>query len=109
MTKEEKREMWRQRVEDCQGSGLSITAYCAREGIAIPSLYYWRKRFADREASPAEEMQSTGFLPVTLSPLRISSSSVEVQLLSGRSLKFSAPIDVQWLHTLVQVLERPCG
>ncbi|MGE0049854.1 MAG: hypothetical protein AB7T01_13110 [Acidithiobacillus sp.] len=34
---------------------------------------------------------------------------VEVQLLSGRRLKFSAPLDSAWLQALVQVLEGPCG
>ncbi len=36
-------------------------------------------------------------------------SPVEIHLLSGRSLKLTAPVDAGWLHTLVRVLESPCG
>jgi len=50
-----------------------------------------------------------GFLPVTLAPARTSVSPVEVHLLSGRSLKLTAPMDAGWLQTLVRVLEGPCG
>lgn len=109
MTKEEKREIWRRRVEDYPASGLTITAYCAQEGIAVPSFYYWRKRFADGEVSPAEDAHGAGFLPVTVTQARLVAPAIEVRLLSGRSLKLSAPVDGQWLHTLIQVLERPCG
>ncbi|MBU2725002.1 IS66 family insertion sequence element accessory protein TnpB, partial [Acidithiobacillus ferridurans] len=42
-------------------------------------------------------------------PARPSVSPVEVHLLSGRSLKLTAPMDAGWLQTLVQVLESPCG
>ncbi|OYV75812.1 MAG: transposase, partial [Acidithiobacillus ferrivorans] len=44
-----------------------------------------------------------------LAPVRPSVSPVEIHLLSGRSLKLTAPMDAGWLHTLVRVLESPCG
>ena len=50
-----------------------------------------------------------GFLPVTLAPVGPSVSLVEIMLLSGRSLKLTAPMDAGWLQTLVRVLESPCG
>ncbi|WP_348550401.1 IS66 family insertion sequence element accessory protein TnpB [Acidithiobacillus sp.] len=102
MTKKEKWEIWRKRVEDCPASGLTIPAYCAQEGISVPSFYYWRKRVADGEVSPAEKTHGAGFLPVTLTPVRLPAPAIEVRLLSGRSLKLSAPVDGQWLHTLIQ-------
>ncbi|MCR2831165.1 hypothetical protein NR402_12855 [Acidithiobacillus ferrooxidans] len=47
MTKDEKAAYWRQQVDGFQASGLSVKNYCAQEGIAVATLHYWRKRFAD--------------------------------------------------------------
>jgi hypothetical protein len=49
------------------------------------------------------------FLPVRLAPAGSIANSVEIRLLSGRSLKLTAPMDADWLRTLVQVLESSCG
>ena len=109
MTKNEKAAYWRQQVDGFQASGLSVKNYCAQEGIAVATLHYWRKRFADA-VEPRPIVHGTkGFLPVTLAPVRPSASPVEIMLLSGRSLKLTAPMDTGWLHTLVRVLENPCG
>ncbi len=69
ITKEEKREIWLKREEDCRASGLTIPAYCAPKGITVPSFYPWRKSVGDSEAPPAEETQVTEFLPVTWTPV----------------------------------------
>lgn len=109
MTKDEKAAKaayWRKQIEAFQTSDLSIKDYCAQKGIAVANWYYWRKRLA--EAQPMVR-GADGFLPVTLKPAALSTLPVEIHLLSGRSLKLSAPVDAGWLHTLVQVLESPCG
>ena len=109
MTKDEKTAYWRRQVDGFLVSGLSVKNYCAQEGIAVATLHYWRKRFAD-EVEPRPMVHGTkGFLPVTLSPVRPSVSPVEIMLLSGRSLKLTGPMDTGWLQTLVRVLENPCG
>jgi len=83
MTKGEKTAYWRQQVDGFQASGLSAKNYCAREGIAVATLHYWRKRFAD-VLEPWPMVHGTeGFLPVTLAPVRPSVSPVEIHLLSG--------------------------
>ena len=109
MTKDEKTAYWRQQVDGFQASGLSVKNYCAQEGIAVATLHYWRKRFADA-VKPRPMVHGTeGFLPVTLASVRPSIPPVEIHLLSGRSLKLTAPMDTGWLQTLVRVLESPCG
>ncbi|MDA8246765.1 hypothetical protein [Acidithiobacillus sp.] len=65
MTKDEKIAYWRQQVERFRASGLSVKNYCAQEGIAVATLHYWRKRFADA-VEPRPMFNGTeGFLPVT--------------------------------------------
>ena len=109
MTKDEKAAYWRHQVDGFQASGLSVKNYCAQEGIAVATLHYWRKRFAETVKPKPTVHGNEGFLAVTLAPVRPSVSPVEVCLLSGRSLKLTAPMDAGWLHTLVRVLESPCG
>ncbi|BBF63887.1 MULTISPECIES: IS66 family insertion sequence element accessory protein TnpA [Acidithiobacillus] len=109
MTKNEKAAYWRQQVDGFQASGLSVKNYCAQEGLAVATLHYWRKRFADAVEPRPIVHKTKGFLPVTLAPVRPSVSPVEIMLLSGRSLKLTGPMDTGWLQTLVRVLESPCG
>ena len=109
MTQDEKAAYWRQQVDGFQASGLSVKNYCTQEGIAVATLHYLRKRFADAAEPQSMVHKTDGFLPVTLAAVRPSVSPVEVHLLSGRSLKLTAPMDAGWLQTLVQVLESPCG
>ena len=109
MTKDEKAAYWRRQVDGFLVSGLSVKNYCAQEGIAVATLHYWRKRFADA-VEPRPMVHGTeGFLPVTLTTVQPSVPPVEIHLLSGRRLKLTAPMDVGWLQTLVRVLESPCG
>jgi len=110
MTKDEKAAYWRQQIDRFQASGLSVKNYCTREGIAVGTLHYWRKRFAVGAVEPRPMVHGTeGFLPVTVAPARPPVAPVEIHLLSGRRLKLTAPLDADWLHTLVRVLDSPCG
>ncbi|OYV80842.1 MAG: transposase [Acidithiobacillus ferrivorans] len=109
MTKEEKAAYWRQQVDGFQASGLSVKNYCAQEGIAVATLHYWRKRFAEAVKHQPMGTGTEGFLPVTLTTVQPCVPPVEIHLLSGRRLKLTAPMDAGWLHTLVRVLESPCG
>jgi hypothetical protein len=110
MTKEEKAAYWRQQVDLHRASGLSAKAYCAREGLAVATLHYWRKRFGiSRQAMAA--VPEENFVPIHLAPgpRMERNSTVEIHLLSGRRLQLSGWIDPSWLQNLVQVLEGPCG
>ncbi len=107
MTKEEKAVYWRQRIEEQSRSGLTIKEYCAREGLAVANLHYWRRRFLSREQDPLV-VGGEEFLPVTLTSVS-SGAPVEIRLCSGRSLHLRERIAISWLQTLVQVLEGSCG
>jgi hypothetical protein len=38
---------WREMVARQEESGLTVQAFCGREGIKSPSLYSWRSRMRD--------------------------------------------------------------
>ena len=61
-----------------QRSGLSVSKFCARHGIAVPSLYAWRRRLAVMPG--CVEAQVAG------APGTRSSGVIEIRLCGGRRL-----------------------
>ncbi len=41
-----KEELWRSRLCRFRSSGISVTRFCQREKVSVPSFYQWRKRLA---------------------------------------------------------------
>src|SRR5262245_7241702 len=37
-------DLWRQRLQRFERSGLSAVTFCAQEGVSAPSFYAWRRR-----------------------------------------------------------------
>ena len=105
----EKVEFWRQQLAGFAATGLSVKDYCAQQGISVANWYYWRKRLTQHSAPRELSVSGEEFLPVRLAEIASSMPTVEIQLLSGRRLKLSAPLDRAWLQSLVRVLEGPCG
>jgi len=68
-------QLWRMRLRRFQSSGMSVTRFCEREGVSVPSFYQWRKRLA---VAPATSDVPT-FVPVRLTP----SAVVEIHLPNG--------------------------
>jgi len=40
---------WRERLQNQAGSGLSVRAFCRREGVSEPSFYSWRRELDKRD------------------------------------------------------------
>jgi transposase-like protein len=86
-------------LEAARASGLTLSAFAAREGLAAHRLYFWKRRLqqAGKDSSP----------PVAFLELRRSApAAVEVVLRSGRVLRVSESIDAGALRRLVDVLEQ---
>jgi len=71
LSSSEKEDFWRLAVDEWRSCGLSVKAFCEREGLAQPSFYAWRKKIqrqdGDREklrSGRAEKSPAPGFLPV---------------------------------------------
>jgi len=90
-------------LEAAQESGLTLSAFAAREGFAAHRLYFWKRRL--------EQAGKDSSSPVAFLELRGSASATaEVVLRSGRVLRVSESIDAGTLQRLVDALEqeRPC-
>ena len=46
-TNQQRQAQWQDRLAQQQESGLSIAAYCKREGISEQTFYGWRKRLSN--------------------------------------------------------------
>ena len=45
---------WRALLSAFAGSGLSQKKFCEREGLAVSTFQYWKRRLAKDEAAPSE-------------------------------------------------------
>jgi transposase-like protein len=53
----EREAFWRLAVSEQRASGLSVRAFCRREGLSDASLYAWRRRLAEREVTePGDQL-----------------------------------------------------
>jgi hypothetical protein len=71
------RRKWRELVERQRSGGLSVAGFCARHGIAVSSLYAWRRRLG---AAPAFVEAMVADVPAGARSLGV----IEVRLRGGR-------------------------
>jgi hypothetical protein len=98
---------WRQRLQRQTSSGLSIPAFCAREGVSFASFYAWKRRLSARSLPARPE-------PPLFVPLHVDSSpcpagpmlgcAVEIELPHHVRLRFDAPPEPEWLGRVVAAL-----
>ena len=100
-------DLWRQRFQRFEHSGLSAVAFCAKEGVSTATFYAWRQRLRQQNAGqvgPADG--ATRLVPVRLLP---AAAPVEVVLPGGLVLRLTPGCDIDFVRALVATLgERPC-
>jgi len=101
--------LWRQRLQRQSASGLSISAFCALEGVSSSSFQSWKRRLTARSL-PARSRPSL-FVPLhrDLDPPQagqVISHRVELELPQQVRLRFDfdSPPQPQWVARLVAAL-----
>ena len=61
---EEKAMLWKQRIQECLSSGLSVKRWCKENHVSSPSFYYWKNRL-EKEQSETSEEEMPVFVEVT--------------------------------------------
>ncbi len=101
-----KERQWRRWIRQWQTSGLSVTAFCARFGLATANFYAWRRLLQRRDATTA------AFVPVRVvaDTPQAPTGALEVLLPDGHSVRVPPGFDAATLRQLLAVLreERPC-
>ncbi len=100
------RQRWQQRLHRFRDSGLSVAAFCDREGVSTASFYAWRRRL---RLDPAPTTPDTP----RLVPVRLTTpptgAPVELLLPSGCMVRLSPDCDLAWLRQLLALLGvTPC-
>lgn len=65
-------EIWRERLERFEESGLSVKEFCVREAVSNPSFYQWRKKLAGAGSNVRGRTRSKArcaFQPVRVTPV----------------------------------------
>ena len=39
---------WSVRIAECRSSGMSVRAWCSKQGISVQTYYRWEKRFVEK-------------------------------------------------------------
>ena len=98
---------WRQRLQRQTTSGLSISAFCSREGVSCASFQYWKRRLALRSLPARPEPPL--FVPLQLDPhppeIGLAPvQGVELELPHQVRLRFDSPPEPEWLGRVVAAL-----
>jgi hypothetical protein len=109
----EKRDFWQMVFQEYQISGLSIRAFCEREGLPEPSFYAWRKRLAANEkVSPATAAVAVDrLIPVRIVAedqsqhvVKQASAPMEIRTPSGYTLRLDESVEIRRLSELLCAL-----
>lgn len=111
----ERERFWRSALKRQAASGLSVRAFCRREGLSEPSLYAWRTTVARRDAEgrplgsrhrPAKMRQpGTAFVPVVVTGSPRCGAEIVLELVGGRRLRLPETMGVEEVARLVRAIE----
>ena len=113
-----KEHFWRELLGQWQRSELTIRAFCAQHSVSEPSFYAWRRTITQRDrpgSHPAPRAArrsvasspSPTFVPVQVVPALPPSTTIEVVLGHGRSIRLAPGFDAATLRQLLALLEAP--
>ena len=93
---EQRRELWRQRIAQQEGSGQSIRAYCHGRGLPEHAFYGWRQRLRKQPAS-------VKFALVEMKPSE-AETAPPLELILARGDRLRVPRDAATLKLVLAVL-----
>jgi hypothetical protein len=88
---------WNKRIAAWQRSGLSQRLFCERQGLALSTFQWWRKRLAEgQDGQPS-------FLPLALSAAHGAAAAVvRIELESGTRLRLEGEAALRAVAALVR-------
>ena len=102
--------LWQERVEEQTRSGLSVAAYCRREGVSPGSFYAWKGRLRTSRAMVVKKTASRGPRQASVAgALRGGFVQVPVAVESVIDVRFAdgtlVKVPVEYLAATLQTLQ----
>jgi transposase-like protein len=96
-------QLWRQRIAECEQSGMSVRQWCLQHDLTSNRFYEWRKRLGRLEDTAAEpagwtRLQVADALPASR-PLTVRVGAAAIDVVPG--------FDPAHLRAIVRALENP--
>ena len=104
-------DLWQQRLQRFEPSGLSAVAFCAQERVSTASFYAWRRRLQPQPAKHASPHARSTTDVARLIPVRVLAAAIPVELVlpGGAVLRLAPGCDLDFVRSLVATLEeQPC-
>ena len=71
---------WKQRIIDCQNSGMSIRTWCQENGVAVSSYYHYLRKIRESMLQESQLVQIELPKPVSSPGIHIESEGITVTL-----------------------------
>lgn len=104
--------VWRKRLVRFHDSGMTVRAFCQREGVSVSNFHAWKKRLGiGKETSSSRRLPPGGsgaeplFVPVSLAP-RTSASEVRIVLPGGAVVHVPLEADERVLAFVIEAAMR---
>ena len=104
--------VWRERLIRFQDSGLTIGAFCEREGVSVSSFHAWKRRLGIGKKAPSSRQLTSGrsgdealFVPVNVNP-GVSAADVRIVLPGGAVVHVPLQADERVLVLVIEAAAR---
>jgi len=97
-------EFWMAHVAASQFEAIPVSEYARRHGLAVKSLYYWRRKL--QKSGKTDVPLSAGkFVALRIAPGGSRPNNCALELPSGLRLEMSVLPSPEWLAALVRVVQ----
>jgi transposase len=94
------RQLWADRLKRFRTADQTVAAFCAAEGVSVPTFYQWKRRLT-RAAPPAA---APTVVPVRITTQEPTTTAVEALLPSGTLLRFAPVCDPRMIAAVLRQL-----
>jgi hypothetical protein len=108
------RQWWRRQVERQAQSSFTVAEFCRRSAVSTVSFYFWKRRFRDAPAEPADtapksvpgsaEVSAPASIPPFVPVLVVDPSAgtaLEIELANACVVRLKGPIDTSLLRAAI--------
>lgn len=96
-------EFWAAHVAAAKLEATPASEYARRHGLAVKSLYYWRRKLA-REDKTGASATASKFVALRIAPDTARQNSCTLELPSGLRLEMNALPQPEWLAALARAV-----